>query len=74
VSGADPVGGANVVSGNPRDRGLCATCAHAQVITSARGSTFSLCTLSFVDSRFAKYPVLPVRHCDGYSRDAGADH
>jgi hypothetical protein len=66
------VSGEDAVSGN-RDRGLCATCAHAQVITSARGSTFSLCKLSFVDSRFAKYPLLPVRHCDGYSRDAAAD-
>jgi hypothetical protein len=41
-------------------------CVHAQVITSARGSTFSLCKLSFVDSRFAKYPALPVRECAGY--------
>jgi hypothetical protein len=38
----------------------------AQVITSARGSTFSLCKLSFVDVRFAKYPALPVRECAGY--------
>jgi len=59
------------VTGDTRDPGLCSTCVHAQVITSARGSTFSLCKLSFVDSRFAKYPVLPVRQCDGYSRDAG---
>jgi hypothetical protein len=29
--------------------------------------------LSFVDSRFAKYPVLPVRHCAGYLRDAAGD-
>jgi len=67
MSGAD-------AGGNPRDRGLCATCAHAQVITSTRGSTFSLCKLSIVDSRFAKYPALPVRLCDGYSREAAADH
>jgi len=62
------------MSGSLRDRGLCATCTHAQVITSARGSAFSLRKLSFVDSRFAKYPVLPVRHCDGYSRDDAAGH
>lgn len=42
---------------------------HAQVVTSARGSVFYLCQLSFVDSRFAKYPVLPVRQCTGYERD-----
>jgi hypothetical protein len=63
------------VSGHSPDRGLCATCVHAQVVTSARGSIFSLCRLSFVDSRFAKYPVLPVRQCSGYSRDAaGGNH
>lgn len=50
------------------DRGLCASCVHAQDITSARGSTFSLCKLSFVDPRFRKYPPLPVRQCDGYVR------
>lgn len=61
------------MNGNSRDSGLCATCAHAQVITSARGSIFSLCKLSFVDSRYAKYPVLPVRHCDGYARDVTKD-
>ena len=48
------------------DLGLCASCRQAQVVTSARGSTFSLCRLSFVDARFAKYPVLPVRQCAGY--------
>jgi hypothetical protein len=50
--------------------GLCASCAHVQVVTSARGSTFFLCKLSLVDSRFAKYPVLPVRQCVGYEFDA----
>jgi hypothetical protein len=39
------------------------------VVTSARGSTFFLCKLSFADSRFAKYPVLPVRQCAGYELD-----
>ena len=58
------------MSGHPSDRGLCGTCEHAQVITSARGSTFSLCKLSFVDSKFAKYPVLPVRQCAGYKGEA----
>jgi hypothetical protein len=41
-------------------------------VKSARGSTFTLCKLSFVDSRFAKYPVLPVRQCSGY-RANGVD-
>ena len=51
-----------------RDLGvwLCAQCRHAEVLTSARGSTFYLCRLSFVDSRFARYPTLPVTSCSGY--------
>ena len=49
--------------------GLCATCAHAKVIMSSRGSTFTLCQLSFVDPRFAKYPALPVRACSGYQHE-----
>ena len=56
------------MSGEQTERGLCATCAHAQAVISARGATFTLCKLSAVDSRFVKYPVLPVRQCPGYSR------
>jgi hypothetical protein len=33
---------------------------------SDRGSTFFMCKLSFEDSRFAKYPRLPVLACSGY--------
>jgi hypothetical protein len=56
------------------DAGLCASCRHAQVVTSARGATFLLCRLSFVDARFAKYPPLPVRQCSGYEeRDTRGD-
>lgn len=47
--------------------GLCRTCEHARVITSARGSTFYLCRLSESDARFRKYPPLPVMRCAGYS-------
>jgi len=46
--------------------GLCASCAHAQVVTSTRGSRFYLCRLSATDPRFPKYPSLPVRVCSGY--------
>lgn len=48
--------------------GLCATCVHAKVITSQRGSVFYLCQLSFTDPRFARYPALPVLSCSGYVR------
>ena len=51
------------------DAGLCATCSHRQIVRSARGSEFVLCRLSFTDSRFPKYPPLPVVACAGYHRD-----
>ena len=50
------------------DPGLCLSCEHAQIVTSARQSTFYLCRLSATDPRFAKYPVLPVRTCSGYRK------
>jgi hypothetical protein len=54
------------------DPGLCRSCAHARAVRSARGSTFWLCGLSERDSRFAKYPRLPVLGCAGYAEDATA--
>jgi hypothetical protein len=49
-----------------RRDGLCATCAHARRVTSARGSTFVLCERSQSDPRYPKYPPLPVLRCDGH--------
>ena len=57
--------------GAPADGvGLCATCAHARVQRSARGSTFFRCALAEDDPAFARYPALPVRACTGYRPDA----
>ena len=39
-----------------RTVGLCAHCAHVQVIVSDKGSRFYLCRMSFVDDRFPRYP------------------
>lgn len=50
------------------DAGLCATCAHARRIESARGSQFMLCGRSATDPRFPKYPRLPVITCGGYQQ------
>ena len=47
--------------------GLCASCVNVRRITSDRGSRFYLCELSKVDSRFVKYPRLPVLSCPGYA-------
>ena len=47
--------------------GLCEDCTHARRIASAKGSQFVLCELSRSDTRFAKYPRLPVLTCSGYA-------
>jgi hypothetical protein len=52
--------------------GLCDRCAHVQIVTSARGSRFYLCRMSQVDSRFPKYPAIPVIACAGFT-PAGAN-
>jgi hypothetical protein len=50
-----------------KDRvGLCAECQHMRRIESDRGASFYLCQLSASDSRFPKYPRLPVIECSGY--------
>jgi hypothetical protein len=46
--------------------GLCARCANARRIFSARGSTFWLCRKAADDPRFPKYPRLPVLRCPGF--------
>lgn len=51
------------------DSGLCEHCRHARRIESDRGSVFLMCKLSFEDSRFAKYPRLPVLVCGGYQEE-----
>jgi hypothetical protein len=57
------------VSGEPLQRtvGLCAACAHARAVVSGRGSTFWLCGLNATDSRYARYPRLPVTRCPGFA-------
>jgi hypothetical protein len=55
------------MAASPAERiGLCASCRFAEIITSSRGSTFLLCTLSATDPAFRRYPVLPVCQCPGY--------
>jgi hypothetical protein len=50
--------------------GLCATCAHARVIESDRGSRFYMCERARTDTRFPRYPPLPVAACIGYDEKA----
>jgi hypothetical protein len=53
--------------------GLCGNCQHSRRIESDRGSIFFMCKLSFEDSRFVKYPRLPVLACSGYQPGAAED-
>lgn len=46
--------------------GLCASCRHARVVVSGRGSRFVLCERSRLDPRFPRYPPLPVVRCVGF--------
>lgn len=55
----------------PEAAGLCAACAHARTITSARGSAFVLCGRSATDARYPKYPRLPVERCAGHEPRPG---
>jgi hypothetical protein len=57
--------------GEGRDgSGLCGSCLHARVQRNARGSTFWRCARADTDSRFRRYPPLPVLRCEGH--EAGA--
>ncbi len=46
--------------------GLCFTCRWKRAVTNRTGSTFFRCTRAEIDSRFVRYPPLPVRSCAGY--------
>jgi hypothetical protein len=48
--------------------GLCSRCEFQRVITSGRGSRFSLCERSATDPAYPKYPRLPVLACAGFVR------
>ena len=50
--------------------GLCGDCQHARLMESDRGSLYLRCELARTDSRFPKYPRLPVLVCAGYSKNA----
>ncbi len=51
--------------------GLCPSCVHARRIRSALGSDFLMCARSKDDSRYPKYPRLPVTSCPGFEERIG---
>jgi hypothetical protein len=46
--------------------GLCASCLHARVLRSDRGAVFYQCRLAENDSRYPRYPRLPMLACPGF--------
>jgi hypothetical protein len=46
--------------------GLCFTCQHVRAVRTDRGSGFYQCQRSATDTRYPKYPRLPVIQCPGY--------
>jgi hypothetical protein len=55
--------------------GLCDSCTHQRLVSTTRGSTFSLCERSRTDAAYPKYPRMPVLACRGHEprvRDTAA--
>ena len=50
------------------DAGLCGGCRHVRLIATNKGTTYYLCGRALTDSRFPKYPRLPVVNCVGFEQ------
>jgi|GEM_PF-2671231 hypothetical protein len=50
-------------------RGLCPSCIHVKLVRSQKEVEYLLCGLARTDSRFVRYPSLPVLHCAGHELD-----
>jgi hypothetical protein len=48
--------------------GLCATCTHAKLNETHRGTVYLRCTRAVWDETLPRYPRLPVTDCTGYDR------
>ena len=48
--------------------GLCDRCRYQRLVSTTRGSTFSLCERSRTDPAYPRYPRLPVKTCAGYEK------
>jgi hypothetical protein len=46
--------------------GLCASCLHARLNETRRGTAYLRCGRAAHDSRFPRYPRLPVTECAGH--------
>jgi hypothetical protein len=52
--------------------GLCQSCRWMRRVAPRRGGTFFRCTRAETDSRFVRYPALPVLECVGYEAGPGS--
>jgi propionyl-CoA synthetase len=50
--------------------GLCASCRHARLNETRRGTAYLRCARASSDSRFPRYPRLPVTECAGHEPTA----
>jgi hypothetical protein len=53
---------------NPEVSGLCASCVHALVRPTKKGTVYLRCGRAVTDPTFARYPRLPVLACRGHER------
>ncbi|MEI2703639.1 MAG: hypothetical protein V9E83_14735 [Baekduia sp.] len=51
--------------------GLCDRCAAQRIVTSGRGSQFSMCEHGLRNSDWPKYPAMPVTACSRYEPRPG---
>ena len=51
--------------------GLCASCLHAKLNATNRGTAYLRCTRASWDSRLPRYPRLPVLECVGHEPAGG---
>lgn len=52
---------------NREQAGVCRACAHSKWLRTKGGGELLYCRLSETDSRFLKYPPLPVFSCKGWA-------
>ena len=48
------------------EAGLCATCSHAKLNETRRGTAYLRCLRAEWDERMIRYPRLPVQACPGF--------
>ena len=66
VSLADAMEGVGALGLEAERVGLCLRCRHVRVVHSHANHDYYRCQRYDDDGRYARYPRLPMRRCDGY--------